>query len=330
MDGVNQSCECSIPDDPTQRFQATCTADGIDPSDNNNDVCTLELDDGSFKTFQNGESYGEYLETRCGPTDQWPCFCDPSLPGQAYCPYCGFVDGDNQLFCAKDKGEVTFEDAGLFRTCTCDFPEDRLGKPAKQCTTSLEPPQPGDNGSENNVCILEIEGLEIAFVEGESFGGLIEGVCGTPDLYPSFCRPKKTPSTDGTTTRQDDGSPNISGEEVEYPYCVFSDTQSGDTVCAKDNEDVVYVNSEGVEVICTCLVAPPELGGAESLCRPNGATTNRPTPPVITTPSPTPPPTNGERGAPTGDGDDDSASLHSRSTVLCISATLAAMIWTVL
>jgi hypothetical protein len=320
LDGVDQTCECEIPDDPTQPFRTNCSGGGVDPSET--DVCTLELENGTFMTFQNGESYGEYLETRCGPSSEWPCYCDTSLPGHVYCPYCGFADGEGQLYCARDNGSVDFEDAGVYRSCSCEFSSDRTQKPTKTCTSSLDPPTlspGGENDDEPSaVCIVTIEGIEISFADGESFGGLIEGVCGTPDEYPAFCNPKE--SQDDAITRQD-----TSGEQVEYPYCIFTNTESGDTVCAKDNEDVIYVDTEGVEVICTCLVAPPELGGADALCRPNTATP-RPSSPTSTqsTPAPSPPVTNPQRGV--DDDEDDSASVCARTTILGLLATMGTLL----
>jgi hypothetical protein len=80
LQGVSQDCACQIGFN-TGVPEAVCK----------DDVCTLELDDGSAKSFANGESYGEFLTTRCGPPSEYPCFCNTDLPNQIDCPYCGFV-----------------------------------------------------------------------------------------------------------------------------------------------------------------------------------------------------------------------------------------------
>lgn len=41
-------------------------------------------------------------------------------------------------------------------------------------------------------------------------------------------------------------------DELVYPYCEYSDTASGDTICARDSEFVIYVDSRGRDMKCEC------------------------------------------------------------------------------
>lgn len=49
--------------------------------------------------FEPGDNLGDNFETRCGDSDSFPCFCEPLLQFQAYCPYCGFSAAGKLMSC---------------------------------------------------------------------------------------------------------------------------------------------------------------------------------------------------------------------------------------
>jgi hypothetical protein len=114
----------------------------------------------------------------------------------------------------------------------------------------------------------------VTIEDGESFGTLIEGVCGPAKDWPSFCNVDLA----STISRQQNGG----DYNVEYPYCIFENTESGEPVCARNNEEVTFTDDTGGAVICGCLYLNPALGGAQSTCREAEPTkpTTPPTPPV--------------------------------------------------
>jgi hypothetical protein len=102
--------------------------------------------------------------------------------------------------------------------------------------------------------------------DGESFGDLVVGVCGSAEDWPSFCNSK----LGETISRQ--------AENVEYPYCIFENTSSGDPVCARNNEKITFDDEDGVEQSCSCLYLNIALGGAQTTCVPTDKQPSSPTP----------------------------------------------------
>jgi len=91
----------------------------ITPSRAPKDVCTLEVN-GSVQTFQDGESFGDALQTRCAEPSKYPCFCDTSWPTKIRCPYCGYATNTGELACAKRDETVDFISVTNDPTeCTC-------------------------------------------------------------------------------------------------------------------------------------------------------------------------------------------------------------------
>lgn len=277
MNGVDQNCECQIPNDPAAPFQSSCSTTGTPttrPPLLVDDFCTLELDNGGVVTFENGESYGEYLPTRCGAPSEFPCFCNTAMQNQIQCPYCSFATGSGELYCGKDQETIEFQDSDLMRSCTCQIPEDPTQQPIRTCRSTFLPTTPPEGRSSCSVKVLD--GSTVSVPNGASFGTLVEGACGSAREWPAFC------NTDISTgvSRQ--------AENVEYPYCIFENTFSGATVCARANQDIEFRDDNGIDLTCTCLVASPTLGGAESSCRRTDSTDSTPVP---ATPRPTPQPT---------------------------------------
>jgi hypothetical protein len=112
----------------------------------------------------------------------------------------------------------------------------------------------------------------VTIEDGESFGTLIEGVCGPSKDWPSYCNVDLA----STISRQQNGG----DYNAEYPYCIFENTESGEPVCARNNEEVTFTDDTDVAVICGCLYLNPALGGAQSTCR-----EAEPTTPPVSDPS---------------------------------------------
>jgi hypothetical protein len=305
LDGQQQSCSCVVPDDPTLSPISDCDSGAVnsenyngeneyndesDSSSNNSDgMCTLELESGQIVTLSAGESYGDYIQTRCGSSTKFPCFCNPELKNQMECPYCGFVQNGGDLLCAKDQEIVSFNNGETDQTCRCEIPSDPSQEPIQNCVEGDAPP-PTVTPSENNVdddiettgcTITDLDGNVVTISHGDSFGDLVEGVCGDPDEWPAYCNTQPETSVVSRAGSQD-------SDTIEYPYCVYSDTLSGETICARDDEQVVYVDTFGDEMECSCSYSPPGLGGAQSTCDPTGGSDpiNQSTDPPTTTPLP--------------------------------------------
>jgi hypothetical protein len=297
-DGVNQMCSCTISPggEPSSNCNFSTGDDTPSPVPDDDistpvdqlDVCTLDLEDSNqVITFQNGESFGDYLTTRCGSSSEFPCFCNTALPNKVDCPYCGFGTSDGGLVCARNDETVDFVDGDTYRTCTCEIVapgqepirtcEDGDIPPPTAAPTEpiAENPTNGDGG--NNSCMATGENGEIVVVEdGASFANLISpGVCGSTDDWPAFCNVGLI----NTISRQEGGG------TVEYPYCIFENTQSGVPVCAKSNGRMTFVDDAGVTQQCSCTYLSPSLGGAQSTCVPDVVADDAPTPSPVQTPT---------------------------------------------
>jgi hypothetical protein len=58
--------------------------------------------------FEPGDNLGDNFVTRCGDSDVFPCFCEPLLQFQAYCPYCGFSAGGKLTLYNLNKCMILF------------------------------------------------------------------------------------------------------------------------------------------------------------------------------------------------------------------------------
>lgn len=242
-------------DDPPSASTTTTTT---------NNTCTF--DDG--KVYKVGENVGNSFTTRCGNSTIYPCFCNPILTFYVYCPYCGFVTGDGSLYCSKDGEIITFPDGSITRQCSCDFDNNDQGAdPIRNCTIiddtgtgggdddentrpTVGPSGPPMSNGEGRCVVPDEDNNLIEFENGESFGDLIEGACGPASEWPSFC------------LVLDESGANF---DIWYPYCVFNDAESGETLCAKDGESISYVNVDGDTIKCTCEYTAE--GGSNPDCR---------------------------------------------------------------
>lgn len=112
----------------------------VSPTSNaTTDFCTFNTSAGDSVVLSYGESYGDALGTSCSNPEKFPCFCNPDLPGQIECPYCGFPSQDPEtgapiLYCAKHNETIEYVDAGsVSKICTCQVPEDPLEDPISSC-----------------------------------------------------------------------------------------------------------------------------------------------------------------------------------------------------
>jgi hypothetical protein len=180
------------------------------------------LDDGTIATFDNGEPYGDAVVTRCGSVTDYPCFCNPQAVDQAECPYCGFVTGDGNLYCAKHDETIVFVDGSINRECSCIIPD---GYPLEEddirtCTiandnatiTTLAPtttvlPEDGTTTAPaaapiaESCTVTDVNGTEVFIELGDSFGELVTGPCGPAEDWPAYCTvPFEVPETNETET----------------------------------------------------------------------------------------------------------------------------------
>jgi hypothetical protein len=231
---------------------------------NNNDTCTID-----GQTFERGENLGDAYVTLCGSAEEYPCFCNPGLENEMECPYCGFVTGDGDLYCGKDEQFIAFPDGSIVRNCSCVIPEDPTENPIRECTIidddSSGPTEPG----------CEFPGQDgdlIFFGGGDSFGDLIEGVCGPATEWPSYC------------LAAEDGGGDF---DIEYPYCVFDDAAAGEIVCAINNQTITYENEDGDQVTCACVYSQEE--GPQPSCKTRPDSPSSTPAPDASTPSPVEP-----------------------------------------
>jgi hypothetical protein len=230
--------------------------------DNNNNNITdsggiCVFDDGI--EYTQGEDLGTSFESRCGSGVDFPCFCAPDDPFQAFCPYCGFSSEDGSLYCARDGETISFPDGSIVRVCSCQFFEDLTLEPLRNCTVEGGG---GGSGFDGECELPDADGELVQFNNGDSFGDLIEGACGSASEWPSFCR-----------VLDEQGNFDIS-----YPYCVFNDVSFDESptgiLCAQDGDTLIYIDDNNAEQTCTCTVSPE--GDAVEQC--NQAPTVEPEP----------------------------------------------------
>jgi hypothetical protein len=218
--------------------------------DSNPSTCVF--DDG--QEYQAGESVGDSFVTRCGDSSEWPCFCDPQLTFQAFCPYCGFSDMDGTLHCARDGETISYQDGSITRVCSCALdPDDPAAEPMRNCTVEGGDGSPDETPTFDGQCTLpDAEGNLVEIDNGESFGDLIEGACGPASIWPSYCR-----------VLDEDGN-----FDFLYPYCVFDDVSLEDSetgsLCAMDGDVIEFTDENNVPQSCNCTIS--EDGTAQPEC----------------------------------------------------------------
>lgn len=259
--GVNRVCSCEISENGDPVSECRRTSATLPPEEPDSepaaDFCELELDNGDVLIFGRGESYGEFRQTRCGSSSDFPCFCNPDLPGQIYCPYCGFTNEDGELFCAKDDETISFTDGDSLQTCSCEIPTNELSPPITSCSEGEIPNTRAPGIVPSTTCRVQNEfGRFVEVDAGESFEELVDGPCGSGEEWPAFCNPGLA------IARQTGGDEDF----IEYPYCVFENTRSGEPACARSNGQVTFIDDNDVVQRCSCSYLGATFGGAQSIC----------------------------------------------------------------
>ncbi|KAL3934726.1 MAG: hypothetical protein SGBAC_009615 [Bacillariaceae sp.] len=239
--------------------------DGNNTGNQDDTSCLVILPSGAQKIVPNGNYIYEGEKANiCG--DEYPCLCNM---GQVECPYCTFNAIDDEVVCARDKESVIFEGPDFnIRSCTCQLDVNATDGNtfSSECVelTSAPSVAPTDEATADPFLVVDMDcevkdgkGNIVLIEHGASFGSLVQGQCGTAEDWPSFCSKQSSPTF----------SRNSLQDDVEYPYCVFDNTYSGDTVCAKDNEEVTFLDNNGFLLACRCR-APIGYGqGAMTTCR---------------------------------------------------------------
>ena len=128
------SIQCNIDVDPV----AGCRLDGVvDPVEY---ACAATLQNGTKLEFEEGDPYGSLVTTQCGPSDEFPCFCNTlSEDDGIRCPYCVFTTDSGEEICARDGESVSFVGVGgIQQTCNCTYLGNNQG--ATICEPIDEPP----------------------------------------------------------------------------------------------------------------------------------------------------------------------------------------------
>lgn len=236
VSGNSRTCGCTVPDGGTARPNCFFAPE-------NANTCAIQVADGSVQTFAAGESLHRDIPSRCG--SDFPCYCEPTIAGQIWCPYCSFPQSQNSLLCAQDGQTVTFLDMSQqMQTCSCQVPFDPSQPPVSSClgAPSEEVPNTGDledrddsdspntGGLPNSFRVCELNGN--IFFEGENVGENFVTRCGDPDDFPCFCNPDNDPP-------------------VDCPYCGFALTKEN-LLCLKNEQIANFVDIRGDSKTCEC------------------------------------------------------------------------------
>lgn len=238
--------------------------------------------------FQNGESYGRLFEIpRCGSWEDFPCFCDITQDPPVSCPYCGIVvsntgSPNSGLVCAREDEIVSIVNPdGVAQDCECLMNTATDGRTYLQAQCQdikfMDDDEDANDDSMNeDVCVLELDGVIRTFQNGESFGDAIKTRCLNSENFPCYC--------DTTLDTQ-----------ILCPYCSYP-TNSG-VACAGVDETVTFITSENDQRECTCLDDTTGASNCQNVLdptlNPTVAPTSSPTvsPTMNPTVSPTPKPT---------------------------------------
>jgi hypothetical protein len=192
------------------------------------EFCVISGDNGDFNVFDRGEAVP--VPNVCGFST---CPCDPLLEDQLLCTFCYDSRRDECLVNGETK---EFEDA----ICSCeansvDFVCDEIidNTDGDDRPTQKPPPQ--------TPCVFQDENgndyvLDTSDVLGPCFGKDFPYVC------------------------------NVERNLLVYPYCEHK-TKAGGTVCAKDEEYVVFVDENGQNTRCDCSLDLENLQSLSS-CSP--------------------------------------------------------------
>ena len=293
ISGTEQTCTCSVPDDASGPPIKACIGEGLTQPplpDTEDEYCVVtDPSTGVSVFYENGQSFDRWMDVPCGHGLEASCTCNTALPTKIECPYCVIDQEYDVQICALKNERVTFEDieTGVYQSCKCIIDDPLTGGSLVECQEEVRPtpaPSPHNSGptpvpptaGEPGGCITILDSFnEIFTSEGDSFGDLVEGVCGSSFDFPATCN---TAFSNG----------------IEYPYCQFSAREG--IVCAEDGQTLTYTALDGEVLSCDCSYT--QASGPRSTCRgaptaptPTfGGTPTFPAPPIRPPTSPTPAP----------------------------------------
>ncbi len=239
--GQTRTCSCV-----TESDGGTPLSDcSLSPESAN--TCVIEIPDGSVQTFTSGETLHRQIPSRCGPS--YPCYCEPTISGQLWCPHCIYLESDDSVLCARDGETITHVNlqSKQTETCSCEVPSDPQQPPTSTCTPSFSEQQSGstatdksdgnveeiqdDNADNDSWRVCELEGN--LYFEGENVGNSFVTRCGSSEEFPCYCNPDVKPP-------------------VDCPYCGFALTKEN-LLCLKDDQVAKFVDIDGDELTCRCI-----------------------------------------------------------------------------
>ena len=98
--------------------------------------CTFfNVDTGRANFIQPEESFGKHVQGPCGPSEEWPAFCNPGLPTKIEYPYCMFspTGSGGDVVCGNSGDIVSVPTSeGTTQECSCLFLNPLLG-PVSSC-----------------------------------------------------------------------------------------------------------------------------------------------------------------------------------------------------
>lgn len=239
------------------------------------DSCTFD-----GVTYARGAALGRNVhESSCGPTTDYPCYCNPDAVDGIECPYCTAASDFDAFELAIGPPPVlpcwasneVFRDAplpdGTTGSCLCRPP---IGVSFGQepifldCTQSPEAP-PNYIEIEGGECIIKVTPSSdpVRVVSGQPIPNLPSPCSNESDEtpFPYICNPR---FGDG----DGDGIQDVTSAEL--PYCTFT-TNTGDVVCAADETTVTFLNLESREMSCECSYGGL-YGGKSANCQFTGGT----------------------------------------------------------
>ena len=235
MMGNARTCGCSVPENGTPQPNCFLAPDSAN-------ACAIEVPDGSVQVFAAGASLFREIPSRCGPN--YPCFCEPTVVGQIWCPYCTYAESQQSVLCAGDGETISYVDMDQnSQTCSCQVSSDPSEEPVSTCSgdPTKGETSPGTNADEDaetddlqtdpmfGVC--ELNGN--LFFAGENVGDNFVTRCGDVTDFPCFCNPDRDPP-------------------VDCPYCGFALTKEN-LLCLKNEQVANFVDIYGDDRTCECI-----------------------------------------------------------------------------
>lgn len=248
INGVRTMCSCEIPDPVDLPIQECVTVPTAAPVVSPQAGCTLlDATTGESVFVNDGDPLGDLYVSNCGAPQDWPCFCNVNLSDQIECPYCEITQPDATTVCQiPNEIATSINSNGQSQTCKCQLGSNADARPTLECdefpTSAPTVPTAG----------CTVPGTSDTIANLQMFGEEVTGACGSYLSWPSFCNTQ------------------LQGSQIEYPYCQYTNTASGSTLCAKDGQTLQYVtndsDSDNSSTVCVCSYTTDD--GATSDCQP--------------------------------------------------------------